>query len=161
MQQTPVISYTDPTLDLWARFMRTRNLLYKLFAKELRELGIKPEQLGILNILKKTDGIVTPATISRIYHREPHTVSVNLKRLEARGLINLTKDLQRRNMIRVEITPNGERTWEIGLRKTENISKIFAELSPTEIEQLDSIIKKLADCSQKLLKTNKKTSDLS
>ncbi len=152
MPQTPVISYTDPTLDLWARFMRTRNLLYKLFSKELRELGIKPEQLGILNILKKIEGVVTPATISRIYRREPHTVSVNLKRLETRGLVRLVKDLERRNMIRVEITDAGNRVWEQGLKKTANIGLVFSELSPTELDQLDVLINKIAVKTQQVLK---------
>jgi DNA-binding MarR family transcriptional regulator len=152
MPQTSFISYTDPTLDLWARFMRTRNLLYKLFSKELRGLGIKPEQLGILNILKKADGVVTPATISRIYRREPHTVSVNLKRLEARGLIRLVKNLERRNMIRVEITDAGIRVWEQGLKKTTVIGLVFSELSATEIAQLDLLVNKIADKTQQVLK---------
>lgn len=156
MPYSTVISYTDPVLDRWAQFMRTRNLLYKLFTHDLAELGIKPEQLGILNILKNCEGPVTPSLISRIYHREPHTISVNLKRLEAKGLIRLVKDLERRNMIRVEITPIGESTWERGIRKTENVGLVFAELSQAETEQLDSIIKKLAQATQKIPKQLKK-----
>ncbi len=150
MTQETVLSYSDPTLNRWASFMRTRNLLYKLFTRDIAELGIKPEQLGILNILKSTEGPVTPSLISRICHREPHTVSVNLKRLEAKGMIKLNKDLQRRNMIRVEITTQGEKTWEQGIKKTENVGLVFAELSQTEIDQMDAIIKKLAEAAQNL-----------
>jgi len=150
MAPETVISYTDPTLDRWARFMRTRNLLYKLFTRDLATVGIKPEQLGILNILKISKIPVTPSLISRIYHREPHTISVNLKRLEAKGLIILVKDLERRNMIRVVITPEGERIWDEGQRKTKNVSKVFTELSQVETEQLDSILIKLAEATQKL-----------
>jgi MarR family transcriptional regulator, organic hydroperoxide resistance regulator len=155
MPETTVITYTDPILARWAQFMRTRNLLYKLFTRDLTDLGIKPEQLGILNILKKYDGIVTPSLISRVYRREPHTISVNLKRLEAKGLIRLVKDLQRRNMIRVEITATGEEIWERGIKKTENVDLVFAELTPAEISQLDSILKKLAQATQKLPKSGK------
>ena len=151
MPQTPVISYSDPTLDLWARFMRSRNLLYKLFSRDLLTLGIKPEQLGILNILKQVEGPVTPALISKIYRREPHTVSVNLKRLEAKGLISLTKDLTRKNMIRVEITEAGSRLLGKGLSNMGNISLVFAELSEIEISQLDGIIDHIAQTSQRLL----------
>ena len=152
MPQEPFITYSDPTVDRWARFMRTRNLLYKLFTRDLSELGIKPEQLGILNILKIAKGPVTPSFISRIYHREPHTISVNLKRLETKGLIKLTKDLARRNMIRVEITDSGNWVWEQGLTKTSNIGQVFNELSQAEIEQLDSIINKLAAAIQEIVK---------
>lgn len=152
MTPQTVISYSDPILDRWARFMRARNLLYKLFTRDLAELGIKPEQLGILNILKVSREPVTPSFISRTYHREPHTISVNLKRLEAKGLISLTKDLQRRNMIRVEITAEGERIWEWGIKKTENVGLVFAELSEAEKDQLDSIIKKLAEATQHVAK---------
>jgi DNA-binding MarR family transcriptional regulator len=156
MTQTPVISYTDPTLDRWARLMRTRNLLYKQFTHDLAGLGIKPEQLGILNILKIAVGPVTPALISRIYHREPHTMSINLRRLEAKGLISLIKDLGRRNMIRVEITEEGTRIWEQGLKKTANIGRVFAELSDAQIEQFDSIIDKIAATTQQALKRTDK-----
>jgi MarR family transcriptional regulator, organic hydroperoxide resistance regulator len=152
MTPETVISYTDPSLDRWARFMRTRNLLYKLFTRDLSELGIKPEQLGILNILKVSEKPVTPSFLSRIYHREPHTISVNLKRLEAKGLIRLIKDLERKNMIRVEITPSGERTWELALKQTENVGKVFNDLSETELSQLDSIIGKLDEAAQRISK---------
>ncbi|KTB47785.1 MarR family winged helix-turn-helix transcriptional regulator [Dehalogenimonas alkenigignens] len=149
-----VISYTDPTLDIWARFMRTRNLLYKVFARDLRELGIKPEQLGILNILKKIEGPVTPAMISRVYRREPHTVSVNLKRLEGRGLVKLVKDLEKRNMIRVEITDEGIAIWELGRAKTAAVSQAFKVLSPDDLFQLSLIIDKLSDSAQQVLKSH-------
>ncbi|QNT75248.1 MarR family winged helix-turn-helix transcriptional regulator [Dehalogenimonas etheniformans] len=155
MPQTTVTSYSDPILDRWARFMRTRNLLYNIFRRDLAELGIKPEQLGILNIVNMAEGPVTPSFISRIYRREPHTVSVNLKRLEARGLIKLVKDMQRRNMIRVTITKAGEDVWERGIKKTDNVGLIFAELSPAESDQLDTIINKLAEASLRVAKRHK------
>jgi MarR family transcriptional regulator, organic hydroperoxide resistance regulator len=152
MPDSTVITYTDPTLARWAQFMRTRNLLYKLFTRDLADLGIKPEQLGILNILKNYDGIVTPSLISRIYRREPHTISVNLKRLEAKGLIRLVKDLQRRNMIRVEITPTGEEIWQRGIKKTKKVGLVFAELTAAEADQLDSILNKLAQATKNIPK---------
>ena len=151
MPYTKITSYSDPTLDIWARFMRTRNILYKVFARDLGDLGIKPEQLGILNIIKKTDGVVTPALISKIYRREPHTISVNLKRLESRGLIRLLKDLQRRNMIRVEITEEGTRVWELGIKRTASLSQVFQVLSAPELEQLDITINKLADSASQVI----------
>jgi DNA-binding MarR family transcriptional regulator len=153
MPQSQVISYTDPTLDVWARFMRTRNLLYKVFSRDLQDLGIKPEQLGILNILKKSNVPVTPAMISRIYRREPHTVSVNLRRLQSIGMINLVKDLGRRNMIRVELTEAGAQTWQQAVTRTSSIRKVFEGLSSSEIEQLDSMINRLADNASTVLIT--------
>jgi DNA-binding MarR family transcriptional regulator len=152
MPQTSVISYTDPTLDRWARLMRTRNLLYKMFTRDLMELGIKPEQLGILNILKKAEGPVTPSFISRVYRREPHTISVNLRRLEGKGLIKLSKDLARRNMIHVEITDAGASVWEKGVKRTSNVGQAFRDLSDVEMAQFDSVIDKIAQTAQQLLK---------
>ena len=145
MQQYQVISNSEPALDLWARVMRTRNILYKTFARELLSLDIKPEQLGILNLLQKANGVVTPVSICRLYCREPQTISVDLRRLEAKGLIRLIKDLARKNMIRVVITAEGVSVWERGTRKTHAINQVFNVLSQEETSQLGLIIDKLAD----------------
>jgi DNA-binding MarR family transcriptional regulator len=67
-------------------------------------------------------------------------------------LVRLVKDLERRNMIRVEITDAGNRVWEQGLKKTANIGLVFSELSPTELAQLDVLINKIAVKTQQVLK---------
>jgi len=149
---TKVISYSDPMLDLWERFMRTRNLMYKVFVRDLRTLGLKPEQLGILNIVSKAGNNITPAAISRIYRREPHTVSVNLNRMRQKGLLNLGKDLYAKNMIRVELTEYGAYVLEEGLKRKDGVSRLFASFKPEELAQIDQFILRLDSSAEKILK---------
>jgi hypothetical protein len=60
--------------------------------------------------------------------------------------------LQRRNMIRVEITPSGEEIWQRGIKKTKKVGLVFAELTAAEADQLDSILNKLAQATQNIPK---------
>ncbi|AQX73844.1 MULTISPECIES: MarR family winged helix-turn-helix transcriptional regulator [Dehalococcoides] len=143
MTRTPRLN----TFEIWGIIMQARAVAYNVRRKELTEQDLTPEQAGILNILHKgKTKIITPAKIAKEYLREPHTISVILKRMEDKGLIALTKNLARRNMIRVTLTEKGEnaRTDAFRLDRT---SKLFENLSDDEIKTLYSLLTKVMNNS--------------
>ncbi|WP_332445365.1 MarR family winged helix-turn-helix transcriptional regulator [Dehalococcoides mccartyi] len=145
----------ENTFEIWSILMQARAGAYNVRRKELLESGITPEQAGILNILyMEKNSIVTPAKISKIFLREPHTVSVTLRGMEAKGLLELRKDLERRNMIRVVITKAGEKARNSAFMM-EKVQKVFEDLSAEEIEQLKTLLKKIRDKSMIELSTPK------
>ncbi|AGG08526.1 MAG: MarR family transcriptional regulator [Dehalococcoides mccartyi] len=146
---------SNNTFEIWSMLMQARAGAYNVRRKELLETGITPEQAGILNILHvERDTVVTPAKISKIFLREPHTVSVTLKSMEAKGLLELRKDLERRNMIRVVITEAGENARNNAFLLNK-VQKIFEDFSEEEIEQLKGLLRKVRDKSINELSTPK------
>lgn len=135
------------TFEIWGIIMQARAVAYNVRRKELMEQGLTPEQAGILNILHKDKNkIVTPAKIAKEYLREPHTISVILKRMEEKGLIALTKNLTRRNMIRVTLTEKGE-SARVEAFRLDRINKLFQNLSDEEVKTLYSLLTKVMNNS--------------
>ena len=86
---------------LWVLLRQAKDAVFKATGKELSRYGISPEQAGVLSIVQSLDNKATPAEISRWLLREPHTVSGILSRMEKKGLLRKTTDLDRKNLVRV------------------------------------------------------------
>ena len=125
----------DPEYELWVLLHQACDAMIRARENELRETGISRMQAAVLFIIKAIDGPATPAEISRWLFREPHTVFGLLKRMEKQGLVRRTKDLERRNMIRVTITEKGEEAYRRS-RKLKVIRMILSGLSPEQRDNL-------------------------
>jgi len=90
----------------------------------------------------------TPADISRFILREPHSVGALLRRMQKEGLVNLNKDTDRRNMIRVVMTENGQETYN-KISSRESIRHIMSCLSEEEIKQMISYMRRIRDTAIK------------
>ncbi len=126
---------TDRDCELWMLLQQACDATRRARDNELREFGISRMQVAILFIVKAIEGPATPAEISRWLFREPHTVSGILERMEKQGLVRRVKDLERKNLIRVEITKKGEEAYQ-GSRELKVIRTILSSLSP---EQRDTL----------------------
>ena len=122
---------TDRDCELWMLLQQACDSTRRARGNELREFGISMMQAAVLFIVKSIEGPATPAEISRWLFREPHTVSGLLERMEKQGLVRRVKDLERKNMIRVEITEKGEEAYQ-GSRELKVIRTILSSLSPEE-----------------------------
>jgi DNA-binding MarR family transcriptional regulator len=136
--------------ELWALLSQTSNALGRVADKELSQYDISMMQGAVLYFVKTAEGPVTPAKISRWLFREPHTVSQLLMRMEKQGVVKRTRDLERKNMVRITLTEKGETAYK---HQTEMrvISKILSTLSPEECNKLGASLKKLRDESVKEL----------
>lgn len=138
--------------ELFGMLFQTRNVLYKLDKKKLNSLEISPEQSTILLLVQVSPEPLTPTQISRHLLREPHTIAVNLKRMQIKGLISLEQDPKWKNRKRVKLTEKGQEIYEKS-SDPEFFQSAFQALSEEEFNQLKSILKKLFASGMKKLKS--------
>ena len=109
---------------------------------ELAKIGLSIPQAGILYFLKTSNEPLTPMKLSRRMNRQPHTVSALVKRMEAQGLVKTTKDLRRKNWVRVSLTNKGNEAFKRQMSERTACTATSC-LSKKEIEALNAICKKL------------------
>jgi DNA-binding MarR family transcriptional regulator len=134
--------FTDADYNLYRLLAQTRTMLSRIREKELYRYGILARNAAALQAIQAIGDKATPAEVSRWLCREPHTVSSLLVRMEEKGLIKKTKDLDKRNLVRITLTEKGllahKRTTE---RKS--IHELISSLSKKEQKQLTTILEKL------------------
>jgi DNA-binding MarR family transcriptional regulator len=134
----------DRDYELWGLLNQASHAMERAREDELRPLGLSMMHAAVLYIVKVATDPVTPAQISRWLFREPHSVSGLLQRMEKQGLVKRAKDLERKNVIRVTLTEQGEEAYR---RSTEMkpIHRIMSHLSPEENDSLRASLKTLRD----------------
>jgi MarR family multiple antibiotic resistance transcriptional regulator len=126
----------------WENLTVTYIILQRARELELGQIGLTIPQAGVLHFLATSKEPLTPMKLSRRMNRQPHTVSALLTRMEAQGLVNATKDLQRKNWVRVSFTKKGEEAFkrQLGARTSLHATSCLSE---NEIDTLNAICKKL------------------
>ncbi len=140
----------DQDYALWLLLLKVRRCISKIREKELSPYDITPEQAGVLFIVQALNSRTTPAEISRLTFREPHTVSTLIGRMEKKGLVKKVKDMDKKNMIRIVITEKGQEAYNQSSQRT-TIHNIMSALSEAERQQLTSLLQKLSDQALKEL----------
>ena len=109
---------------------------------ELDRIGLTIPQAGVLYFLKTSKVPLPPMKLSRLMNRHPHTVSALLTRMEAQGLVKRTKDLRRKDWVRVSLTRKGEEAFkrQITERTARNATSC---LSRKELEAMNATCQKL------------------
>ncbi|MBL7120252.1 MAG: MarR family transcriptional regulator [Dehalococcoidia bacterium] len=138
-------SHTDADQDfeLWALLHQVRDAVAKARENELRQADISMIKAAVLFFVKNMNGPATPAQISRYLFREPHTISGLLDRMESQGLVRRVRDLQRKNLVRIEVTEKGEEAYRKSREGRKAISKIMSTLSEEEHANLRSYLERL------------------
>jgi DNA-binding MarR family transcriptional regulator len=129
---------------LWQMMARTDHIIAKLRQKELRRYGITMNEAIVLFTVLRLKGLVTPANISQQLFWEPHTVSEQLKSMEAKGLIRKVRDLQRQNLIRVEITERGLEAYRQSAKR-KSTRELMSVLDKEDQVQLWTLLAKLRE----------------
>jgi DNA-binding MarR family transcriptional regulator len=126
----------------WENLAVTFMTLQRARELELGQVGLTIPQAGVLYFLATSKEPLTPMKLSRRMNRQPHTVSALLTRMEAQGLVNATKDLQRKNWVRVSFTKKGEDAFKRQLSARTSLNAASC-LSKQEIDTLNATCKKL------------------
>ena len=147
--------HADQDYNLWWLLLLMRRIMYKARARELFQYGITPEQAAILFIVQAIGEKATPAEISRWLFREPHSISGLLARMEKEGLVRKVKDLDRKNLVRVVITEEGQQAYQQSTKR-ESIHKIMSSLSEEDHQQLRSYLEVLQNKALQELGVNHK-----
>jgi DNA-binding MarR family transcriptional regulator len=117
--------------------------------KELAQHNISPMKVAVLDIVQKIGKEATPAEISRWLVRRSHTVSGLLDRMEKDGLISKSKNLPKRNLVRVTITEKGKKALRQS-QKRDTEKKIFGSISQKDKTQLFTLLEKIRNKGIKL-----------
>ncbi len=137
----PRLTFAD---GLWLLLARTQHIVSKIRHKELRECGVTMNEAAVLLTILRLKRPATPAAISQEVHWEPHTVSELLKVMEKKGTIRKLRDLERKNLVRIEITEKGLDAYlKSAERKT--VRKVMSVLTKEEQVQLWTLLAKLRD----------------
>jgi DNA-binding MarR family transcriptional regulator len=126
------LSKEDQLFWLWSLLHQTSFQVAKCRQRELRKLGLSMMQSALLFVVKDINGPATPAEISRRLLREPNTVTVMLQNMEDDCLLTRTKDLETKNLVRIEITKQGEQAYQTSRENREVVWRIMSCLSKKE-----------------------------
>jgi DNA-binding MarR family transcriptional regulator len=138
---TDPIRMTDDEV-LWENMFLTSSALQRARELELAQVGLTMAQAGVLYFLKITKEPLTPMKLSRLMHKQPHTISALVTRMEADGLLKTTKDLERKNWVRVSLTKKGEQAFN--RQMTQKIARnVTSCLSKKERDAIVPVCKKL------------------
>jgi DNA-binding MarR family transcriptional regulator len=132
----------DENEKAWVQVFRTFRAVERAGEVELERFGLSVIEAGVLHALKTADEPVIPAKLSRWLYREPHTMSGLLNRMEKKRLVKRSKDMEKKNLVRVVLTKKGEqafqRQWDARI-----VPKITSTLSKKELDSLKVCLGKL------------------
>ena len=134
---------------LWVAITRTHYFLRKLREKELKKMGLSIAQSTVLAIIHRTRDVdidATPVEISKQLLKAPSTTTELIDRMVDQGLVRKIQDLERKNMVRVEMTELGQKLYDKSV-KVEYFSKIFAKLTPRRRHSLIAYLDAVADAA--------------
>jgi DNA-binding MarR family transcriptional regulator len=132
----------DEDYKLWVLLGQTADATLRARQKELDQYGISTAEAAALFVIQAIGERATPAEITRWLLREPHTVTELLHRMEKGGLVTKTKDLERKNLVRVSITEKGRQAYQQSTKR-KSIQKVISSLSQEERQQLRSYLERL------------------
>ncbi len=134
----------DKDYELWVLLAQAREAMYKARQHELRRCNLSPRQSAVLFIIRAIGDKATPAEISRGLFRESHTISEILSRMEKQGLLKKVRDLDRKNLVRIELTEKGSEAYNQAIKR-DSIHTIVSALSDEERRQFSSTSKAIRD----------------
>ena len=140
----------DEYQDLYLLFARARYLTFRARERELQRYGLTPEQSQVLFVTQALKNKATPAAISRLLLRQPHTVSAIVDRMSKKGLIKKTKDLERKNMVRVSLTDKGKEAYELTTKRGP-IHRILGTLNKEERKAFHGYLERVLSRSREEL----------
>ena len=134
----------DLDYQLFVLLRQAGHVIVKSSEKELRKYGISLVEHAVLFITQSIGDKATPAEIARWMVRERNSISALLMRMEKKRLIRMTKDLDRKNLLRVSLTKKGNKAYDYSTRM-ESVHSIISTL-PNEVRiRMISYLRELRD----------------
>jgi DNA-binding MarR family transcriptional regulator len=140
----------DKEYTLLTQLLQVADIFVKIRERELLPQNLSATAAEILFLVDALGKDVTPAKISRLTLREPHSTSGILMRMETHGLIKRTKNMERKNQIRVTLTAKGEKALKQAM-KLEGATGVIARLSEVQQKQLKASLTALKEAGKKEL----------
>jgi DNA-binding MarR family transcriptional regulator len=145
----------DKDYTLLTQLLQVADIFVKVRERELLPHNLSATGAAILFLVEAMGKDVTPAKISRMLLREPHSVSGILMRMEKQGLLKRTKNMERKNLIRITLTTKGENALKQAMKK-EGSKHVLSKLSEEQRRQLKASLLALKEAGMKELHLNPK-----
>ncbi len=132
---------------LWQLLHRSSRAVVRVRQKELDNYGITVTGAAVLETvirLVKSGERPTPTEVARLLFLEANSVSEQLKRMAADGLIRKVKDLNRKNLVRIEVTERGYKLYRDTLNQ-KSIDAVMSLLTDKQKEELWSLLTMLRE----------------
>ncbi|MFC1953688.1 MarR family winged helix-turn-helix transcriptional regulator [Chloroflexota bacterium] len=129
---------------LWLLLNRTHYIVDRARQKELHQYGISPRAAGVLFTILKSGNSISQTKLVKELNLEPHSISELLSRMSKQGLVVKVKDLEKRNLVRVEVTEKGLEVFRLSTNR-KSIIDIMSVLTREEKEQLWEILSKIRE----------------
>lgn len=126
----------------WSTFNQAYWVVIRVAEAELRALDLTMIQAAVLYWVKTSKTPPTPADLSRLLFRRPHTVSDLLNRMEKQGLVRRRRDSERKNVSRIVLTDKGEQAFK-RQKEVGAVARILSDLTPEESETVMKALDKL------------------
>jgi len=126
----------------WWEMSVTSLILQRAWGMELGQIGLTVPQALVLTMVAGATEPITPMKLSKLLHREPHTISALLSRMEVQDLVKKERNLERGNWVRVTLTKKGKEAYErlVLARRVRNVTEC---LSKQELDALNKMNRKL------------------
>jgi len=138
---------TSDHYPLWVALTRTHYFLRRLREKELKKMGLSIAQSTVLAIIHRSESgtfDATPAEIAKQLLRAPSTTTELIDRMVEQEMVKKVQDLDRKNMVRVEMTDWGRELYYKSI-EVEYFKKIFSKLTVKRRQRLVSYLNTLAN----------------
>jgi MarR family transcriptional regulator, organic hydroperoxide resistance regulator len=145
----------DKDYTLLTQLLQVADIFVKVRERELLTQNLSATSAAILFLVEAMGKDVTPAKISRMLLREPHSVSGILMRMEKQGLIKRAKNMERKNLIRITLTTKGENALKQAMKK-EGVKHVLSKLTEEQRRQLKQTLTSLKEAGMKELNLSPK-----
>src|SRR6266436_8992987 len=128
---------------VWLVMMKAMRALTRYAAAGIKDTGLGDSDFPVLEVLLHK-GPLPVNTIGPIVDLTPDSISIAVDRLVAKGLVSRVESTEDRRVRIVALTARGKDLIASAFRKhSEQMKRVFSELSPEELRGLEVALKKL------------------
>ena len=136
---------------VWLVMMKAMRALTRYATAGIEETGLGLSDFGVLEVLLHK-GPLPVNTIGPIVDLTPGSISIAVDRLFAKGLVSRVESGEDRRVRIVALTPRGRDLIVQAFRKhSGQMRKVFSELSPGELRDLEVALKKVGRHAARLM----------
>jgi MarR family transcriptional regulator, 2-MHQ and catechol-resistance regulon repressor len=127
---------------VWLVLIKATRALARYASAGIKDTGLGDSDFRVLEVLLHK-GPLPVNTIGPIVDLTPGSISIAVDRLYAKGLVSRVESAEDRRVRIVALTPRGRSLIDSAFRKhSEQIRRVFSELSPDELRCLETALKK-------------------
>jgi len=135
--------------------MQVADIFVRVRERELLPQNLSATAAAVLFLVEAMGKDVTPAKIARMLLREPHAIPSILMRMEKQGLLKRTKNMERKNQIRITLTAKGEKALKKAM-KLEGTTNVLSRLTAAQQKELKATLTALKEAGMKELRLSPK-----